>query len=88
MTSHDDPPTVVESTQRGVMPMYSATSTGAIVPSPVDANPSIWSGRNPASERARREACAISAYGVMSSTLPTSDNATPAMATRRPMRRS
>ena len=41
MTSQDAPPTAVESTQRGTKPMYSATSIGAIVPSPVDANPSM-----------------------------------------------
>src|SRR5699024_6162253 len=81
MTSHEAPPTEVESIQRGLRPRYSPTSVGGSVPCPVDARPSMSLGCSPASETARLLACAISSYGVLSSTRPTADSATPAMAT-------
>lgn len=83
MTSQVEPPTEVESTQLGFRPRYSATSTGARVPRPAEPKPSITSRPRPESASARRAAWACRAYGVASSTLPQSDRATPATATRR-----
>ena len=53
------------------------------MPVAVEPNPSTSAGVKPASLTARVAACAISPYGVADGTLPTSDSATPAIATRR-----
>ncbi|CAM5263891.1 hypothetical protein STANM309S_06345 [Streptomyces tanashiensis] len=86
MTSQVAPPTAVESTQRGRRPRYSATSTGARVPRPAEARPSISERSSPLSARARRAAWACRAYGVASSTRPQSERETPTTATRRELR--
>ncbi len=83
MTSQVEPPTEVESTQVGRRPRYSATSTGASVPRPAEAKPSITVRSRPESARARRAAWAWSAYGVASSTRPQSERDTPTTATFR-----
>lgn len=83
ITSQVAPPTAVESTQVGRSPRYSATSTGARVPSPAEAKPSTTERSRPESASARRAAWACRAYGVESSTRPQSASATPTTATLR-----
>lgn len=83
ITSQVDPPTEVESTQVGFSPRYSATSTGASVPSPAEANPSTTDRSRPESASARRAAWACRAYGVAVSTRPQSARDMPTTATLR-----
>ena len=87
ITSQLAPPTEVESIQRGVRPRYSPTSIGGMMPVEVEPRPSMSAGVRPASATARLLAWAISPYGVADGTLPTSESATPAIATRRFMPR-
>src|SRR6478672_8751429 len=84
ITSHDAPPTDVESIHRGRSPRYSLTSIGAIVPSDVDPTPSTSSLVRPASANAARLDRAMSSKGVPGA-VPAS--ATPAIATRRAITR-
>src|ERR1700722_1480080 len=83
ITSQLAPPTEVESIQRGVSPRYSPTSIGGMMPVEVEPSPSMSAGVRPASATARLLAWAISPYEVADGTLPTSESATPAIATRR-----
>src|SRR6476659_7542042 len=81
ITSHDEPPTFVESTQLGRSPRYSLTSTGASR-DPCAPTPSMSFLANPASPIALRADWAISAVAVLSGTRPQSDSPTPTIATR------
>src|SRR5262245_49089972 len=82
MNSHELPPTLVPSAQRGRNPQYSAISVGANRPVPHDPNPSTSAFVSPASAIARAAAWWCSSYAVLTSTRPQSDSAAPTIATR------
>ena len=78
-----DPPQLVESSQCGVSPRYSASWTSCIPPYPAEARPSISRLGTLASARARPNACACSINALSSGVFGPSAIPTPTTHTRR-----